>query len=171
MTKFPDATSLTTTDLSTSHLASESFEDWDKLLRINTSSIFFSTMTFLPSPTNWNRRKTLSQPLSLPQPRMRTTSFIPIYRCMCMSSATTEPELVSYEQHSGNSVGGGSLYRVGPFDGFRGIGSYRINTGLFDGYHENSSHHYPPRLVTVFSPYIPRQDNNKSQDASTLYSD
>lgn len=48
MTKFPAPSSLSAADLSSAHLASESFEEWDKLFRINTSSIFFSTMTFLP---------------------------------------------------------------------------------------------------------------------------
>ncbi|CBQ68729.1 related to NAD(P)H-dependent oxidoreductase [Sporisorium reilianum SRZ2] len=50
MTKFPASTlpTLTAATLSADHLASESFEDWDRLFRINTSSIFFSTMTFLP---------------------------------------------------------------------------------------------------------------------------
>lgn len=50
MTKFsPDSVpTLSASDLSSAHLASESFEEWDRLFRINTASIFFSTMTFLP---------------------------------------------------------------------------------------------------------------------------
>ncbi|TKY89053.1 hypothetical protein EX895_001584 [Sporisorium graminicola] len=50
MTKFPadSLSTLSAADLSSAHLASESFEDWDRLFRINTASVFFSTMTFLP---------------------------------------------------------------------------------------------------------------------------
>lgn len=50
MTKFEPSrvASLTAEEISSAHLASESFEAWDSLFRINTASIFFSTMTFLP---------------------------------------------------------------------------------------------------------------------------
>ncbi|SPO27987.1 related to NAD(P)H-dependent oxidoreductase [Ustilago trichophora] len=49
-TKFPveSISSLTAEELSSAHLSSENFESWDTLFRINTASIFFSTMTFLP---------------------------------------------------------------------------------------------------------------------------
>ncbi|SPO28817.1 related to NAD(P)H-dependent oxidoreductase [Ustilago trichophora] len=49
-TKFPpeSVSSLSAQDLSAAHLSSETFESWDTLFRINTASIFFSTMTFLP---------------------------------------------------------------------------------------------------------------------------
>lgn len=39
---------LSAAELSEAHLTCETFEQWDNLFRINTSSIFFSTMTFLP---------------------------------------------------------------------------------------------------------------------------
>ncbi|CDW99040.1 hypothetical protein [Sporisorium scitamineum] len=50
MTKFPPTSlsTLTAKEISEAHLTSESFEQWDQLFRINTSSLFFSTMTFLP---------------------------------------------------------------------------------------------------------------------------
>ncbi|GAC98223.1 short chain dehydrogenase/reductase [Pseudozyma hubeiensis SY62] len=50
MTKFDSSTisTVSASTLSSSHLSSESFADWDTLFRINTSSIFFSTFTFLP---------------------------------------------------------------------------------------------------------------------------
>lgn len=50
MTKFPPSSvaSLSAEELSEAHLKSETFDAWDTLFRINTASIFFSTMTFLP---------------------------------------------------------------------------------------------------------------------------
>ncbi len=50
MTKFPPSSvaGLTAEEISKAHLESESFEAWDTLFRINTASVFFSTMTFLP---------------------------------------------------------------------------------------------------------------------------
>ncbi|KAJ1020390.1 hypothetical protein NDA13_005709 [Ustilago tritici] len=51
VTKLPCSTtlcSLSASEVSCSHLSSESFEAWDQLFRVNTSSVFFSTMTMLP---------------------------------------------------------------------------------------------------------------------------
>lgn len=50
MTKFDSSSlsGLSAEEISSAHLSSESFEAWDGLFRINTASVFFSTMTFLP---------------------------------------------------------------------------------------------------------------------------
>ena len=50
VTKFPEeqVSHLSAEELSRAHLTSESFQDWEALFRVNTASIFFSTMTFLP---------------------------------------------------------------------------------------------------------------------------
>ncbi|KAJ9474688.1 hypothetical protein PHBOTO_004564 [Pseudozyma hubeiensis] len=47
-TNIDSPTNISASSLSSTHLSNESFSDWDTLFRINTSSIFFSTFTFLP---------------------------------------------------------------------------------------------------------------------------
>lgn len=48
VTKLPDYSSLSAEELSKAHLSNEDVSSWDQLFRVNTSSIFFSTFTFLP---------------------------------------------------------------------------------------------------------------------------
>ncbi|PWZ01185.1 NAD(P)-binding protein [Testicularia cyperi] len=63
VTKFPDeqVSELTADEISRAHLANETFEAWDQLFRVNTASVFFSTMTFLPLLAEGNKAPLASQ--------------------------------------------------------------------------------------------------------------
>lgn len=61
MTKLEDAKSVSAQEYADKHLSSEAFDQWDQVLRVNASSVFFSTMTFLPLLAEGNKNPIASQ--------------------------------------------------------------------------------------------------------------
>lgn len=61
ITKLDNIKSLSAQQYADTHLSNESFEQWDHLLRINTSAVFFATMTFLPLLAEGNKHPIPSQ--------------------------------------------------------------------------------------------------------------